>query len=304
MAYILSHWRGRQSLAWSFWVNLIALRIGILAIEGFTQPIHVVSLDISFWLTIAYCVFFHVFVLGWQVVGFLRACDQFVLDSDPVEWVWAAQAGMIISLVATVISVFGLLQSVLVDPSREIDADVLARERASKYTIDLMKGGRLVHLKGSFELGIARDLETFLKHYPGIKGIVLSSDGGRIYEGRGIADLAQRRELHTYVFRSCNSACTTAFIGGKVRILGANGKLGFHQYWHDAQLQHPFIDLQAEQDKDRQFYRSQNIKADFLSRIFEKTHVDLWHPNNKTLLDAGVVHKILTSPMPAKWTPD
>ena len=298
MAYIASHWRGMHSLAWSFWVNLIALRIAILIFEGFALPPYATLLETSIWLTIAYCVFFHLIVLSWQVMGFLRACDQFLIASEPVEWVWAAQAGMVISLVATVINVYGSLQTVLRDHVREIDAEVLARDRASKYSIGLTGGGRLVHLKGSFELGITHALEAFLERYPYVEGIVLSSDGGRIYEGRGIADLARRRELRTYVFESCNSACTTAFIGGQVRILGANGKLGFHQYWHDAQLQHPFIDLQEEQDKDRRFYRSQNIKAEFLNRIFDKTHVDLWQPDNKTLIDSGAVHIILPDPSP------
>ena len=33
MAYISSHWRGEQSLAWSFWGNLVGVRMAFHLIE-------------------------------------------------------------------------------------------------------------------------------------------------------------------------------------------------------------------------------------------------------------------------------
>ena len=309
MAYILSHWRGKQSLTWSFWGNLVGLRIALYVIEWSAQSGLGALPPRGYWIMVMGWVAVQLVILVWQIVGLLRACDAYLITSHgAIEWVWTAYGGLFTVVLIAANGWFSLFVPLL--PAHlapgETAAEILERERASKYSLTiadsdaarqngivLNKGKRVLYLKGSFELGITQNLKALLDRQGDIKGLILESDGGRIYEARRIARMVRDRGLTTYVLHHCNSACTTAFIGGKSRVLGANGTLGFHKYWLDAQLQHPFVDLKAEQEKDRAFYRSSNITAQFLDRIFDKPHTGLWQPDHATLLKAGVVHKIL-----------
>ena len=95
------------------------------------------------------------------------------------------------------------------------------------------------------------------------------------------------------MFETCKSACTTAFIAGGTRILGANGRLGFHQFSVNAANHVPYIDPEAQQKKELEFYTAQNIQPAFLDKIFRAAHSEIWFPTTDELLTSGVVHKII-----------
>ncbi len=161
-----------------------------------------------------------------------------------------------------------------------------------KYTLTLTDSGRLVRLNGSIEIGLSGDLEALLRAHPGVEGIVLKSEGGHVYEGRGVANVIRGHKLDTYVFEACNSACTMLFISGAIRTMGDQGQLGFHQYWLEARYPTPFIDRNTEQNKDREFYRDRDIDEAFLQRIFDAPHSDIWFPTHEELLQARVIHRV------------
>ena len=296
MKYIRNHWRGGQSLAWSFWINLVLLRAAIFWLERFAGPPFIEHPHIIDAATIAFFTVFHVIVYAWQIVGVLRAGDRYLARSGSSIWVPAAHVGIIASLMLTSVSVFATLQTLFVDKRDEDVAESWERERAGHYALTLTGDGRFIHLNGDFELGITRNLASLLRENQGVEGIVLSSDGGYISEGRGVARLIQRRNLDTYVLAVCKSACTTAFIGGATRVLGEGGRLGFHQYWLEEGYPDALIDPRAEQEKDRAFFEEQRIHGAFLQQVFDTPHQEIWFPDPRELLDAGVVHRIERDP--------
>lgn len=298
MKYLRDHWHGDQSLAWSFWVNLVLLRASIFWAERFTGPPVIEDSSLVTATTVVYFAVFHVLVYVWQVVGVLRAGDRYLKGSGSTVWVPAAHVGVIASLILTSVSAFGAMQTVFIG-KRDTDlAAAWERERAARYALSLSDEGRLVNLSGTFELGITKSLASLLGDNPGIRGIVLESDGGYVAEGRGVARLIRDRQLDTYVFRECKSACTTAFIGGRTRTLGEHGKLGFHQYWLEDGYPASLLNPLEEQERDSLFYRGQGIRPDFVNRLFQTPHDDIWYPSHSELLDAGVVQRILY------WEPD
>jgi len=296
MKYIRDHWRGEQSLAWSFWINLALLRAAIFWLERFTGPPFIEHPKIAAAATIGFFAVFHVIVYAWQIVGVLRAGDRYLAGSGSSIWVPAAHVGIVASLILTSVSVFAALQTLFVDRRDENAAEAWERERAGRYALTVADGGRLVRLTGDFELGITRNLASLLREHPDVEGVLLSSDGGYVAEGRGVARLIQRRGLDTYVFAVCKSACATAFIGGATRALGEGGRLGFHQYWLEAGYPGALIDPRAEQEKDRAFFEEQGIGGEFLKQIFDKPHHEIWFPGPQELLEAGVVHRIAHDP--------
>jgi len=296
--YILSHWRGEQPLAQSFWINLALLRGAIFTVEGIVRPSFSDDTIADLAATLIYVLVVHIIFGAWQIVGVVHACDRYQTSTGAMGIVWATHAGIAISLIFTLVSVFVAFQSAVLKPDKSLEtmSAIWERERAARYELRLSEDSAYISFIGHFELGVTKKLTLLLQQNPQVRGIVLASRGGNIYEGRGIAKLIRSAGLDTYVFETCASACTTAFIAGTRRTLGPEGRLGFHQYGFEADYQIPFIDIGEEQNADRAFYRSQNISTAFLDRVFHAAQSDLWFPTREELLDAGVVHRIADKP--------
>lgn len=290
--YVRNHWLGRQSLVWSFWVNFVLLRALILYLEDFARFPSRDSVYHSEIAAIGFLIVAHVVIYTWQVVGVIRSCDRYLSHSGSITLVWAAYFAIVLSLIFTLVSVFETFQVAFLKSDDTLLSSIWERERASRYSLTVSHDGSHVSLTGSFELGLTKKLETLLQEHPGVTGIVLSSPGGNVYEGRGVAKLIKEQGLNSYVFETCYSACTTAFIAGATRTLGPNGRLGFHSYRIEADYQVPFADTVGEQNYDRKLYESQKIEEAFLNKIFETPPSELWFPSTRELLDAGVVHRI------------
>lgn len=290
--YLRSHWLGQQPLAWSFWVNLVLLRALILFLEGFIRfPSKGGDYDSEI-AAVGFFIVAHVVIYTWQIVGVVRCCDRYLSHYWSTMLVWGAYFGIAVSLLFTFVSALATFQSNILKSDETLLSSIWERERASKYSLTVSGDGTRISLNGSFELGLTKKLSALLQEHPNVTAIVLSSPGGNIYEGRGVAKLMKQHGLDSYVFESCYSACTTAFIAGATRTLGPHGKLGFHSYRVEADYQVPFADPVGEQNYDRKLYNSQKIKDEFLNKIFETPPSELWFPSTKELLDAGVVHKI------------
>jgi hypothetical protein len=290
--YLRSHWLGQQSLAWSFWVNLVLLRALILFLEDFVRfP----SRDGVYHSEIAAIVFFivaHVVIYIWQIVGVVRCCDRHLSDYWSIMLVWGAYFGIVVSLLFTFVGVWETFQINILKSDEPLLSSIWERERASRYNLSVSGDGTRVNLTGSFELGLTKKLKALLQEHPNVKAVVLSSPGGNIYESRGVAKLMKQHSLNSYVFEACYSACTTAFIAGATRTLGPDGRLGFHSYRIEAAHRHPFSNTVGEQNYDRKLYEAQKIKGEFLNEIFEAPPSELWLPSTEKLLEAGVVHRI------------
>ncbi len=293
MRYIRDHWRGNHSLHWSLWVNLVLVRVIIFYADRFTLPPYLIERPEAILATIVFMTICHGAIYPWQVIGLLRASERQSLGINSGIWQWVSYIAIVISFLFTLVSLFSAYQTLSVGQFAGDEGISLEQARANQYTLRLSTDDTLVHVEGTFALGITEKLEALLDRYPGVTGIVLHSDGGHIYEGRGAGYLIKRRRLNTYVLNVCKSACTTAFIGGRQRFIGTKARLGFHQYGLEQRYVMPRMDLEGEQEKDISFYRQQHISEDFLARAFKALHTDIWFPSATELLQAGVVHKIV-----------
>lgn len=289
--YLRTHWRGEQSLLWSFWVNLVALRIAILFFERFTHPPFTEQSGAAMIATAAYFALFQLLVYPWQVIGLVRACDRYLAALGSISTVLLAHAGIVASLFFTVIYVLGAFQALFGDASAMlVNQRLKSPPLLAEYSLTLSDDGSRIHLQGDFRVGVTKEMRSLVERNPGVGAIVLSSNGGRVTEGRGVARLIKQHGLDTYVFDLCKSACTTAFIAGAKRTLGVNGKLGFHQFAMNSKLKTPYIDPEEEQKIDLEFYTGQKIDKAFLEKVFQASHSDIWFPDPEELVAAGVVH--------------
>lgn len=236
---------------------------------------------------IIYSVIVKLIIYPWQVVGVLRSCaTRIKLDTGRLSAI-AAQFGLAVSLVLVLLSTIETYQSL------QIYKRNLALEGISppipEYTLDLIKQDTLIHLRGPFEIGITNNVSDLIDRYPQVTGIILDSEGGQIYEGRGLARLIRENKLQTISLERCLSSCTTAFVAGVTRSLGTNARLGFHQYKTYSLI--PSINVDNEQAKDMAIFVKQGIAPEFIDKIFMHPPESMWWPEIDELVAAGVVHQ-------------
>jgi len=285
--YLKLHWRGNLSLAQSFWVNLVLLFLLFGILERFLFPPYIEDELAVTGGVIAYIIVVKLIVYPWQVVGVLRSCDlRFKSDTGRL-WATAAQVALVVSLAATLIATIEIYQSL-----QGFKRNLMLKEAIPPeplYSLDLIKQNKLIHLRGPFEIGITNSVEDLIDQHPEITGIILDSEGGQIYEGRGLARLIRENRLQTFSLEKCLSACTTAFIAGTTRSLGTNARLGFHQYKTYSLI--PSINIDNEQAKDMAIFVKQGVSPEFLEKVFIRPPEEMWWPDIDELLSAGVVHQ-------------
>ncbi len=85
-------------------------------------------------------------------------------------------------------------------------------------------------LQGPIGIGSTRALREAFAQHPEVNELVLSSPGGLVIEGFGLAEVVRAMGLKSTVVRdNCASACTLPFIMGEQRVMERDSTLGFHR---------------------------------------------------------------------------
>jgi len=286
--YIIQHWSGRISLPWAFWVNLVLLFMAIEIAQQFLFPPYIEDEFAVTSAVVIYLVVAKLIIYPWQVVGVLRASSRRIRTDSGRAWANVAQIAVVASLAATLVTALETYQSLQIYKQDLIQRAIPPEE--PEYSLDLIEGGTLIHLRGPFQIGITSKVEELIDRNPGVSGIILDSEGGQIYEGRGLARVITEHGLRTFSLDHCLSSCTTAFIAGTKRTLGTKARLGFHQYITYSII--PSVNIANEQAKDMAIFVQQGVSPQFLEKIFNQPPEGMWWPEIDELLDAGVVQQI------------
>lgn len=288
MGYFRDHWRGRHPLSRTFWINFLIPFVLIAMVEPWIRPSAGGGTAAHGVLAALYVLIAHAVVLPWQVVGLWRSSRRHLQERGELVPVTFAQGIVLIALVTAAGATTTTVQRIF---GFGIGAADDAAAPSPRYVLDIIAGDRTVLIEGPFDTGISRDLKALLAETAEVDTIVLNSDGGRVFEARGVAGQIAENGLDTLVVDRCRSACTIAFIAGSTRRLGARAKIGFHSYRMDAAL--AFSNPLDEQEKDKAFFLRQGVQADFVDRVFAVPHEDMWHPDVDQLMRARVVHGVV-----------
>ncbi|MEE8365896.1 MAG: hypothetical protein V3R76_08920 [Gammaproteobacteria bacterium] len=238
-------------------------------------------------LLISYLVFSRLVVFPWQVVGLLRCCEKHFLDPGQTLRIRGIQGLVIVVIIMNAVGVIDMLHWYKLAQKQALEKARISDTK--NYSLFLQKNATLIYLTGTLDFGITGNMEAMLINNPGIHGIVLSSTGGMVSEGRGLFRLIDQYKLDTFVYGECSSACALAFIAGNKRYMAANARLGFHQY--NLQLQSPFqpVDVVEAQKHDLKLLRKKHISSQFLDRVFKQPSHLIWFPTVRELLESGVI---------------
>lgn len=158
-----------------------------------------------------------------------------------------------------------------------------ASEFGAPYAIRLLPGGGMVELSGSFSWAVPQSLSVLLLRTPNVRTVRLFSPGGNVRAAVEVAKIVRAHGLDTYVERSCASACTIAFLGGKNRFLAPGAWLGFHQASSkgvDPDRFNPFM---------RAAYAGEGVPQAFIDHVLRTPPQSIWFPVREELLAAGLV---------------
>jgi len=216
--YLIKHWRGELPLAQAFWINLVVLMIILGLLERLMFPPFIEQELAVTGAVIVYSLVVKLVIYPWQAVGVLRSCGLRIKSDSGRLWASAAQVGVVISLAVILLTTIETFQSLQIYKRNLLVEKIISPEPG--YSLDLIGQGSLIHLRGPFEIGITSKLADLIERNPQVTGIILDSEGGQIYEGRGLARLIGENGLRTYTLDQCLSSCTTAFVAGELRTLG------------------------------------------------------------------------------------
>lgn len=274
--FFLSHWRGNHGLAFTILVTLLGLRflLGTLQLLLPTSPALIL---------IGFCILANVVLLVWQVVGAFRAGDRHLRTTGDMISVWGGYFAIIVVVVLASIQTVNAIT--VLSPS----LPPRVAETPALPDLPISADGETITLSGNIDFDLNTAFVDALATHPAIRRVTLSSDGGYIFAARAIAFNIGKRRLDTHVERSCNSACTLAFMAGDARTLGPEAQLGFHRYQMETPDKVQILDIGEEMEKDRSYLASRGVSDDFLDQVFKAGHSDIWFPSHAVLRGAGVI---------------
>jgi hypothetical protein len=224
--YVVRHWRGDLSLGLSYWVNLVLLTAAIrilFAVVGQTDlfagvPNHQTAALITALVSAS------ALIAVWQVVGTWRSSDQHVARGGRRFWANTAKVVLVLAVLRGGLEYTTSEIPTVVNAWRV--AGVMSGMPSAEFTA--LRGGAEIEFSGGIHTGTATRLRAILNQNPGARVLHLGSDGGDLAEGHAMAEIIRTRGLDTYVRTRCLSACTTAFLAGRNRLLRDGAQLGFH----------------------------------------------------------------------------
>jgi len=281
--YLVRHWRGELSLPLAYWVNGVALSCLVFVLltqTGVARAVqelnrHLIGAVILAVLGGSIC-------LGvWQCVGIWRSARKHVMRGGSRGWALAAQVVIALGFLRLIAA------CVHYAPMVSLGIGLLALgDPIPQATFRIVDEEAKLEVTGGLPYGTANTLKKLLDQSHDIRVVQLNSIGGYLIEGERMGQLIQERGLSTLTVDNCVSACLLAFMGGKERLLGPHGRLGFHEA-HVPGASRAFA--QQASNRFRQDLLNRGLPSSFLDRAFAIPPSAVWYPGRRELLEAGVI---------------
>lgn len=283
--WLTRHWRGDLSLGISYWVNGSLLTLGTLAavalvFERVVPNVAEAPKTFSFLIILMWPL---VAILAvWQLVGIWRSSTKHVAKRGSRLWANLAKVSVILGALSTVVNFARTAAPQICEFSKIL----VGRDPFGTYQLRVLRDASELEISGALVFGLTNDVSKILEAHPTIKIIHLNSTGGRVAEARKLRDLIESRRMATYTASGCSSACVIPFLAGSKRLIAPKAMLGFHQYAFPGLRN---ADFSSEYAKDRSYFVSRGVRADFAAKAFETPSAEMWTPSHEELLAAGVI---------------
>jgi hypothetical protein len=151
--------------------------------------------------------------------------------------------------------------------------------RRGTSVITAIASGQGLLLQGATSQGLGTLTANAFKENPSVRFIALDSPGGDRGGSLELARHIARGNLDTVVFRTCTSACATAFLHGRKKSVARNAKLGFHDYGFSERFELPMSYYQRMLPMAPEW---------FLKKWRATEHKSMWYPTESELRSIDV----------------
>jgi len=285
-SFLAAHWRGDLSLGKAYWRCWLPVTVVLTAaVLVATAPAAVVRIagrpgtrDSALWVAAVLAV--AGIVVLWQSVGLWRSADQHAARGGKLVWVAAAKVCVVLGLLQLAGAGFRQL------PLLQQAFAPAVRPEARAAELHVLNHGTTVAIGGRLSGGTAEALRIVLDATPTIRLVQLDTAGGSLGEATRTSKLIATRGLATLAEHNCDSVCVLAFLAGRERYLGPQGKLGFRAMTTAAVGERT---AQAANELLRAALASQGVSAAFSEHALATLAPRVWYPNTQQLLDAHVI---------------
>lgn len=285
--YLVRHWRGELSLPVSYWINgnilvgimSVALLATVNGMENGNYSLRAISFA-SLGILL-----FSIMAWLWSIVGIWRSADHHVARGGMSAWATMAKFMVVVGIIAMA----GKLTTNILPQVKELTLIAIGNDPIGDIVIKVSANGQSVIVIGTLREGSAAEVQKILDAAPGATSLVLSSNGGRLFEAQQLARAVRNRNLDTYVKDQCISACTYVFLAGRDRAAAPNARIGFHQ------PSFPGLDTNTQRSMTQDMmdvYRSAGLPEAFLQRIVKTSPEDMWYPTREELIDSNVITRM------------
>jgi hypothetical protein len=283
--YLLRHFRGELSLPVSYWLNgffaNIFLLFFVFGIAGL-----LIYLNNKYVLLIySVAAIIVITFMLWQIIGIWRSADRYVIEKGRSYWAFLAKFMVIISL-----SCFAYYFSNTLSPAINESLDRAAWVSNAYSDVVLLRDGKEIELSGSINTGISDNFSTILRTSKNVEIVHVNlSQGGLVDEAMQLQKIINENNLSTYVSGECVSACTIVYLGGKKRFMKSSAILGFHAYKKPGVKHNEMF-----YENDKKYLNSLGVENNFITKIFNTPPDDMWYPTIDELIDAHVIHEVVS----------
>ena len=275
------HWSMLNTLVAGFALALLALGVASW-LESKTWDVENSYLP-WLWAAVAVTLWALVWNGAW-IVGAVRTSARRVHAGVAP---WLAVAGLVANMVAALAMALAvtsrldaLLQGWWSHYGQDRSAVTIAPVRSDSGEVTRL------NVTGHMGVGSTRALVQALAQHPQVRVLEITSTGGLMTEGHGMARVALQRALNTQVTQTCASACTLVFVAGERRLLAPEARVGFQP------RPGPFgwlgLDRSSTDQVVANFYRGRGVPEAFIQKALGVPGWDVWEPGETRLLDAGV----------------
>ncbi|MCL4779229.1 MAG: hypothetical protein KJ049_03515 [Gammaproteobacteria bacterium] len=282
-SWVARHWRGELRLGVSWWLNCVVLTLLLYWLIPWIA--HTSGLaggqSASSHAAILGLVILQTGIIPlWQMVGLWQATDRSLHTTDRI---FTARLGQVAAVLFTL---FIATRGLVAGAEQVIAARVAWALGPYQYQVTLLPGAREIELSGGLGFGASAAVEALLASNPGVRRIRLNSGGGALSEGVRLREIIIAHGLDTYSSRECSSACVSAFVGGRLRILQRGARMGFHlpRNWEPLSTG-PVSSFYAD---ELRYFQQRGVPEWFLGNWI-RSGQKFWYPTEFQLQRAGLV---------------
>jgi hypothetical protein len=281
LSYVLSHWRGEQTLLRSYWVNGAFISILFNYIDWTiwsNVPEEYFDPSLVFIISIGVYILIILTLTTWQLVGIWRSSGT-QIDSTR-RYFWPSVARMMV-----IVGIFSVASTTNNWVKLGIEHyQIVFGDLYSTYVVNFIENTDII-LDGHISFDSTMEVATLLEKNQEIEVLQLRSPGGLLGAAEDLGNLVKKYDLIVIAYDYCYSACVMPLVASSGSTVAIGTAIGFHRAGglDIADLDEAGANMMAE------YFEQHGIASSIVDKMRSTPIESMWIPPVRTLVDGNVI---------------